>query len=37
VTGGIALTALTVLLILWGVDPAPLIDWVRSAAEGMPF
>lgn len=35
VTGGLALGAMLVLLILWGVYPGPLIGWIRAATIGM--
>lgn len=37
VSGGVALAALLALVILWGVYPGPLINWIRYATEGLPF
>lgn len=37
VSGSVALVALLALVILWGVYPAPLINWIRYATEGLPF
>ncbi len=35
--GGLVLGALTLLLVWFGIYPAPLIDWIRIAGGGRPW